>query len=92
MADIAELLKVTQEHNYAASAGTDTSARRAPQTAGSEQRRTPQAATCPDTAADWRHQEGRREYGTTAPDPYKNNVYLSKLKVNFSPMKFTFQP
>ena len=36
----------------AASAGTDASARRAPQTAGSEQRRTPQAATCPGAAAD----------------------------------------
>ena len=22
--------------------------------------------------------------------PYENNVYLSKLKVNFSPLKFTF--
>ena len=52
----------------AASAGTDASARRAPQTAGSEQRRTPQAATCPDAAADGRHQEGRRDYGITAPD------------------------
>ena len=52
----------------AASVGTDASARRAPQTAGSEQRRTPQAATCPDAAADGRHQEGRRDYGTTAPD------------------------
>ena len=24
--------------------------------------------------------------------PYENNVYLSKLKVNFSPIKFTFWP
>ena len=23
-------------------------------------------------------------------DPYENNVYLSKLKVNFSPLRFTF--
>ena len=52
----------------AASAGTDASVRRAPQTAESEQRGTPQAATCPDAAADGRHQEGRRDYGTTAPD------------------------
>ena len=51
-----------------ASARTDASARRAPQTAGSEQRRTPQAATCPDAAAYGRHQEGRRDYGTTASD------------------------
>ena len=24
--------------------------------------------------------------------PYENNVYLSKLKANFSPLKFTFWP
>ena len=24
--------------------------------------------------------------------PYENNVYLSKLKANFSPIKFTFLP
>ena len=28
----------------------------------------PQAATYPDAAADGRHQEGRRDYGITAPD------------------------
>ena len=41
----------------AASAGTDGEARGAPQ-----------EATCPDAAADGRHPEGKRDYGTTAPD------------------------
>ena len=40
-----------------ASAGTDGEARGAPQ-----------AATCPHAAADGRHPEGKRDYGTTAPD------------------------
>ena len=69
--------------------GTEATARRAPQTtgrplqtAGKEQLRSPQAITCPDAAAGGRHPEGRRDYGTTAP-----NAPISSFRLHYRAME-----
>ena len=75
MADIAELLKVMQEQmqlqreqmRQQEERHKQQEERHKQQEVSNEERHK-QQLTCLDAAADGRHQEGRRDYGITAPD------------------------